>query len=150
LMNRRPRKPRQPILTRTDTTWFVIAGVVMAIGALGVAAGAEHSHGEELARTMALTTFAISNLVFSFTARDNRQSVFSLDTFKDRTFLIASLASAAAIVIGVEVGFFHRILDTVELTGNQWLICIGAGLPIVAASELRKFLLRRREPDDLR
>ena len=44
LMKSRPRKPGQPILTRTDTTWFVIAGLVMAIGALAVAAGAEHSH----------------------------------------------------------------------------------------------------------
>jgi hypothetical protein len=31
-----------------------------------------------------------------------------------------------------------------ELTGNQWLICIGGGLVIGVASELRKFLLRRR------
>ena len=32
-----------------------------------------------------------------------------------------------------------------ELTGNQWLICSGAGVSIVGASEVRKFLLRRRE-----
>ncbi|HKE81005.1 MAG TPA: cation-transporting P-type ATPase [Solirubrobacteraceae bacterium] len=146
LMKRRPRKPGQPILTRTDTTWFVIAGFVMAIGALAVAAGAEHSHTEQLARTMALTTFAISNLVFSFTTRDDRESVFSLDTFKDRTFVIASLASALAIILGAELEFCHRILDTEDLTGNQWLICIGAGLPIVVVSEIRKWLLRRREP----
>jgi Ca2+-transporting ATPase len=146
LMKRRPRKPGQPILTRTDTTWFVIAGFVMALGALAVAAGAEHSHTEQLARTMALTTFAISNLVFSFTTRDDRESVFSLDTFKDRTFVIASLASALAIILGAELEFCHRILDTEDLTGNQWLICIGAGLPIVVVSEIRKWLLRRREP----
>jgi Ca2+-transporting ATPase len=33
----------------------------------------------------------------------------------------------------------------VELTGNQWLICIGAALTIVVASEVRKLVLRRRE-----
>jgi P-type Ca2+ transporter type 2C len=145
LMERRPRKPGQPILTRADTTWFVIAGIVMAVGALAVAAGAENSHTEQLARTMALTTFAIANLVFSFTTRDDLESVFSLDTFKDRTFVIAALASAVAIIVGTELQFFHRILDTVELTGNQWLICIGAGLPIVVVSEIRKWLLRRRQ-----
>ena len=32
-----------------------------------------------------------------------------------------------------------------ELTGNQWLICIGAAATIVVASEIRKLLLRRRE-----
>jgi P-type Ca2+ transporter type 2C len=145
LMDRTPRKPKQPLLTRADTKWFVLAGLVMAIGTLAVAAGAEHNHGEQLARTMALTTFAITNLVFSFTTRDDRRSVFSLDTFGDRMFVIASLASALSIVLATSFGFLQRILDTVELTGNQWLICIGAALPIVAASEIRKFVLRRRD-----
>jgi P-type Ca2+ transporter type 2C len=145
LMKRAPRKPKEPILTRADTRWFVIVGLILAIGTLAVAAGAEHGHGEKLARTMALTTFAISNLVFSFTTRDDRRSVFSLDTFNDRMFVLASLASATSIILATSFGFLQRILDTVELTGNQWLICIGAALPIVVASEVRKFLLRRRD-----
>ena len=32
-----------------------------------------------------------------------------------------------------------------ELTGNQWLICIGAGLTVVVVSEIWKLVLRRRE-----
>ena len=60
----------------------------MAIATLGVIAGAEDAEGEQLARTMGLTTFAIANLAFSFTARDALHSVFSLDTFNDRRFLI--------------------------------------------------------------
>ena len=144
-MRRRPRKPDRPILTRADTRWFVIAGLVMAIATLGVAAGAENAEGEQLARTMAVTTFAIANLAFSFTARDGLRSVFSLDTFDDRRFIVTSLMSAAAIILATQLEFLQRILDTVELSGNQWLICIGAGLVIVVASEIRKFLLRRQE-----
>jgi P-type Ca2+ transporter type 2C len=143
LMERRPRKPEAPILTRRDTHWFVIAGVVMAASTLAVAAGAEHAEGEELARTMALTTFAIANLLFSFTAKDELRSVFSLDTINDRTFLIASLLSAGAIIFATELQFFQRILDTVELSGDQWLVCIGAALTVIAASELWKLRLRR-------
>ena len=79
-MERRPRKPEQPILTRADTRWFVVAGLVMAAATLAVIAGAENAEGEQLARTMGLTTFALANLFFSFTARDELRSVFSLDT----------------------------------------------------------------------
>jgi P-type Ca2+ transporter type 2C len=145
LMERRPRKPERPILGRADTRWFVIAGLVMAVATLAVIAGAEHSHGKELARTMGVSTFAIANLLFSFTARDELRSVFSPDTFRDRTFLATSLMSAAAILFVTELGFFQRVFDTVELTGNQWLICIGAGAAIVAVSEGWKLVLRRRE-----
>jgi P-type Ca2+ transporter type 2C len=144
LMARRPRKPEQPILNRGDTWWFVVAGVVMAAATLGVVAGAEGAEGEGLARTMGLTTFSLANLFFSFTARDALHSVFSLDTISDRTFLVTSLMSVAAIVFGTELGFFQRILDTEELTGNQWLICIGAGLIVVAVSEVWKLVLRHR------
>jgi Ca2+-transporting ATPase len=145
LMKRRPRKPERPILSGADTKWFVVAGFVMAAATLGVLAGAEHSHSDALARTMGLTTFSLANLFFSFTARDALRSVFSLDTFSDRTFVVTSLMSAAAIVFGTELRFFQRILDTEELTGNQWLICIGAALAVVAVSEVWKLVLRRRE-----
>jgi Ca2+-transporting ATPase len=94
---------------------------------------------------MAMTTFAIANLLFSWTARDELRSVFTLETINDRTFLITSLMSVAAIIFATELRFFQRFLDTVELTGNQWLICIGAGATIVVASEIWKFFLRRRE-----
>jgi hypothetical protein len=71
-------------------------------------------------------------------------ALFSLDTFNDRTFILCSLLSAGSIILATEFGFFQRILDTVELTGNQWLICIGAGLTVLVASEIRKFFLRRQ------
>jgi len=142
-MKRRPRKPGQPILNRADTRWFVVAGLTMAIATLAVAAGAEHDKGEDLARTMAMTTFAIANLLFSFTARDDLGSMFDLDVLRDKTFLWASLMSVAAIIFATELRFFQRFLDTVELTGNQWLICIGAGSVIVVVSEIWKFFLRR-------
>ena len=145
LMERRPRKPERPILTRADTMWFVVAGLAMAAATLGVVAGAEHDEGEKLARTMGMTTFGLANLFFSFTALDRLRSVFSLEGVNDRTFLTASLMSAAAIILATELQFLQRVLDTVELTGNQWLICIGAGLVVVVVSEAWKFVLRRRE-----
>ncbi len=97
---------------------------------------------------MGMTTFAIANLFFSFTARDELRSVFSLDTFNDRTFLITSLMSVAAIIFATELQFFQRILDTVELTGNQWLICIGADADRrrLGGLEVRPAPRRRRGP----
>jgi Ca2+-transporting ATPase len=142
LMERKPRKPEQPILTRADTIWFVIAGLVMAIGTLAVIAGYEDK-GDELARTMGLTTFAIANLMFSFTARDAVRSMFSLDTFSDRTFLLTTALSVGSIIFVTELRVFQRVFHTVELSGNQWLLCLGAGSAIIVVSEVRKFLLRR-------
>jgi Ca2+-transporting ATPase len=114
----------------------------MATGTLAVIAGYEDK-GDELARTMGLTTFAIANLMFSFTARDALRSVFSLDTFRDKTFLITTGLSVASIIFVTELRVFQRVFHTVELSGNQWLLCLGAGSAIIVVSEVRKFIARR-------
>jgi len=52
--------------------------------------------------------------------------------------------SFAAIILGTELGLLQRVLQTVHLTGHQWLICIVVGLAIVPVSEGRRLLLARR------
>jgi Ca2+-transporting ATPase len=116
----------------------------MALGTLGVAWWEEDEHGIPLGRTMALTTFSLANLFFSFTARDERRSVFSLETFEDGKFMIASGLSVLAIVLGTELNLFQRFLDTTGLSLEQWLVCIAVAFAVVIVSEIRKFFLRRR------
>ena len=57
---------------------------------------------------------------------------------------MTSLMSAVAIIFVTELEFLQRVFKTVELTGDQWLICIGAGATILVVSEIYKFVLRRR------
>jgi P-type Ca2+ transporter type 2C len=94
----------------------------------------------------ALTTFALANLFFSFACRDERRSVFSLDIFEDRRFLVMSGLSLAAIVLTTELRVLQRFLETEHLSFRQWLVCIGLGVLVLAVSEVRKVILRRREP----
>ena len=68
-----------------------------------------------------MTTFAIANVLFSFAVKDRLRSVFSLETFADRRLLMTTGMSAAAILLGTELGILQRILDTVSLTGEQWV-----------------------------
>ena len=99
LMKRRPRKPEQPILKRADTRWFVIAGLVMGSPRWPWPPGPRTSTARTSPAPWRLTTFSIANLLFSFTARDELESIFSLDTFSDRTFIVASLLSAVSIIL---------------------------------------------------
>jgi Ca2+-transporting ATPase len=146
LMKRKPRPPEQPILTRALLVWLAIAGFVMGACTLGVIWwGADH-RTVEIARTMGVTTFAIANLAFSIESRSERESIFTFDFLDDRRFVMLSGMSVAAIVLGPELGLFQRILHTVHLTFHQWLLCIVLGIAIIAAAEIRKWLLRRSGP----
>ena len=91
LMKRKPRASDEQILPRPLLLWVGIAGLVMGGATLGVIAWADDHYGSSaVARTMGLTTFAISNVLFSLTTRDELRSVFSLDVLEDRMFLICT------------------------------------------------------------
>jgi Ca2+-transporting ATPase len=146
LMARKPRPSDEPLLPRALLLWLGVYGLVMGSVTIGVAWIADDNHGIVVARTMALTTFALGNLFFSFACRDERRSVFSMDIFDDRRFLMMSGLSVVAIVLTTELRVLQRFLETTHLSFRQWLVCIGLGLLVVAVSEVRKVILRRGEP----
>jgi Ca2+-transporting ATPase len=144
LMGRKPRPENEPILPRGLLLWLAFAGLVLGGTTLGVIWWADDAHGTAVARTMGMTTFAIANVFLSFTVKDDLRSFFSVETFADRRLLKMTGLSAAAILFGTELRVFHHILGTVSLTGKQWIACILLAGTIIAASELRKLVLRRR------
>ncbi|HEX6763070.1 MAG TPA: cation-transporting P-type ATPase [Gaiellaceae bacterium] len=144
LMARTPRPPDERILPRALLWWLVFCGFVMGVSTLGLIWWADDAHGATFARTMGMTSFAIANVFFSFVAKDDLKSVFSLDTFDDRRFVIATGISTVAIILGTELGIFQHMLGTEHLAGKWWLLCIGVAVPVVVVSEVRKLIERRR------
>ena len=147
LMKRKPRDPEVPILPRSKLLWLALVGAVMGAVTIGVLAWADSHYDRQIARTMGMTSFAIANLFYSFCERDERTSVFSLDVLRDRRFLMFSGASVLAIILAPQLNLLNRILDTTPLTLHQWLICIVSALAAVVVTEVRKFVLRRREAE---
>jgi P-type Ca2+ transporter type 2C len=143
LMDRPPLPPSRPILTRALIVWLSLAGLLMAIGTLGVISWAEQEHGLRIARTMGMVTFALFILFFSIESKDERDSAFSLDTFSDKTFVITTSGSFVLLVLSTVLGIFQIVMKTVSLDVQQWLICTTVALSIVVVAEIRKAVLRR-------
>ena len=147
LMQRPPRPPSQPILSRGLIIWLASAGLLIATGTLGVINWAEQEHTLTIARTMGVVTFSLLNLFFSIEAKDEQQSAFSLDTFSDRTFIITTGVSFFLLVMSTVLRPFQTILKTTTLDVRQWLICTAVALSIIVAAEIRKAVRRRTAPE---
>jgi Ca2+-transporting ATPase len=145
LMDRRPRAPGEPILTRERFAWLMCVGLVMGAGTLGVISWAEHAHTRELAHTMGMVTFSLYALLFSFCTRDERRTVFSLDTFGDAKFLIATGVSVVTLLLSTLFGPLQALLATTTLDVRQWLSCLAVALSIVVVSEIGKAVRRRSD-----
>jgi Ca2+-transporting ATPase len=147
LMERRPRQSDRPILTRGGYVWLISAGLVIGAGTLGVISWAEHVHTEAIAHTMGVITFSLYALFFSITTKDERRTVFSLDTFSDSKFVIATGVSVLTLLLTTVFGPLQTFLKTTSLDVQQWLICLGVALSIVVVSEIRKVVRPSPSPE---
>jgi Ca2+-transporting ATPase len=46
-------------------------------------------------------------------------------------------------LLATELGFLQRVLDTISLTMDQWLLCIAFALGLLLIDEVVKFFMRR-------
>jgi Ca2+-transporting ATPase len=89
---------------------------------------------------MGLATFSFMNIAFSWGTKDMTKSVFSHDVLADRTLGIATIISLVATIAASELGLLQRILGTVSLTFDQWIVCALVGFSILVVSEVRKLV----------
>src|SRR5262249_48951623 len=115
LMARPPRPSDEAVLPRPLLVWLAIAGVGMGVVTLSVITWANDPNGLAVARTMGLTTFALTHVFFALTTKDEHRSLFNLDTLADKPLLVAAGCSLAIIVLSTTLTPLQRILETREL-----------------------------------
>ena len=96
---------------------------------------------------MGITTFSLFRLFSSLETMDERESLFSGSILANRPLLMATGLSVLTIILAVEFGFLQRLLGTVSLTVDQWVICIVVSLSLIVVEEARK-MLRVRTDDE--
>jgi P-type Ca2+ transporter type 2C len=144
LMQRRPRDPEEPILTRATMAWLVTVGVVIGGATLAVITWADGDFGRPVALTMGVVTFSLASLFFSLATRDEARTVFSMDTLADKTLVRSTALSVLILILTTVLGPLQAFLETVPLDTGQWLACTGAALPVLVLSEARVLVHHRR------
>jgi Ca2+-transporting ATPase len=138
LMEERPRPPAQPILGTRLLLWLAVAGVVMAVTNLGVIQFATPIWGDAVARTMGLTVFGLANIWFALETSNEDISLFDGRSWNNPTLLKMVGLSVIAVIATSEIGLFNRVLDTENLTAEQWGVCLLASLTMLLVPELKK------------
>jgi Ca2+-transporting ATPase len=72
--------------------------------------------------------------------------VFSLDTFSDSKFVIATGVSVLTLLLTTVFGPLQAFLNTTSLDVRQWSVCLAVALSIVVVSEIRTAVRRYTAP----
>ncbi len=140
LMHDAPRSPDVPILPRRLLVWLVVAGLTMAVVTLGIISWATPIYGEDVARTMGLVAFSLCNIWFALETSDEEKSMFSSETLENPTLLKAVGIAFLFTVLATELRITNTILDTVNLSVEQWAIAFVVSLVIIVIAEVKKLL----------
>ncbi len=141
LMQEAPRSPDTRILPRRLMAWLVFVGLGMGTISLGIIAWATPLYGEAVARSMAVVTFSLANIAFALETSNEERSLFSSETLENPVLLKGSLIAFLFTIAATEIGLLNRLLDTVNLSLEQWGLSalLGFGVIIVLA-EVKKLL----------
>jgi Ca2+-transporting ATPase len=140
LMSDAPRSPTMPILPRRLMTWLIIVGVVMGAMTLATIQWATGVYGDAIGRTMGVIVFALANIWFALETSNEDISIFSSETLENPTLLKAAGIAFVFTVVTSELGILNRILETVNLTAEQWAICLLVSLVMIVVPEIKKLL----------
>ena len=139
VMDEKPRNPKEPILNRPLKLWmtaiFFITGLAafLSFFFLWKLTGDLHK-----TRTIVFALMCLDSLVFAFSVRSFKRTVFRKDIFSNR-YLVGGVAISLILLIGA-IYFLplQKLLATQPLVLTEWLIIFGISLIEILLIEFSK------------
>jgi len=129
VMDEKPRNPKEPILNKPLKLWmtaiFFITGLAafLSFFFLWKLTGDLHK-----TRTIVFALMCIDSLVFAFSVRSFKRTIFRKDIFSNR-YLVGAVIVAAVLLIGaVYLPPLQKLLTTQSLALTEWLIIFSVSL----------------------
>ncbi|MDL1971389.1 MAG: HAD-IC family P-type ATPase [Candidatus Desulfofervidaceae bacterium] len=145
VMQRPPRDPHQPILSRA--VFLVILTIGIWMGGLTIFSFAHYLGGDSSlakARTMAFTGIIIFEKINVFNFRSLRFNLWDIGFLSNPFLIMAWLATVGLQILAVYLSLLQHILHTVPLNLTDWGLIFSLGIPILIAGEVFKFFRKKR------
>jgi cation-transporting ATPase F len=138
IMNRAPRDPAQPILTRVLGERILLVSVLMLIGAFGLfeyelAAGATVAE----ARTVAVNVFVLVETAYLINCRSLTKSVLQIGVLTNPPLLLGMAGMIGLQVVFTYVPFFHVVFESAPIDLASWgrIVAVAVSVALVVAAE---------------
>ena len=142
VMTRPPRRPRQPLLTFPLIMRTGLVSLMMLGGALGLFLWEfrVEQAGLAAARTVAVNTIVLVQLIYLFNCRSLNHSLFTIGLFTNRWAIAGSMSMLSAQLLFTYAPVMNRLFHTAPLAVESWLrLAVVAGAAFVAV-EFEKWI----------
>lgn len=146
VMDQPPRPKNEPVVSRPLKFWLTSIFLVSGSAALLLfVVGLRLTGDPERIRTMVFVLMGLDSLVFAFSVRSFRKTIFRRDILSNKYLDGAVIISFILLVSAVYVPGLQNLLSTQSLAFFEWLIIFGFSLAEIAFIEIFKitFLFKR-------
>jgi Ca2+-transporting ATPase len=147
IMARKPRRKDEPILTREMKALAMVISLVSGIIALFVF---DYIYlvtdDASKASAVVFTLLAVDSLVYVFSLRSLRRSVFTQNAFSNPYLLLSLLLAFLFQLAALYVPLLQQVLGTRPLDGAEWAVVLGSGLFTALVIEIVKYFFNK--PDN--
>jgi len=146
IMLRAPRKKTESVMNKEMITIIFIIGIVTDIIQFSLYFYLlRTSMSIKYIRTIMFTAMAINSLVYVFSVRSMRSSLFRMNPFKNMWLNIAVLAGLCTQLAAVYIPPMQKLFSTVAIGATEWGIILVLALIKITGIEITKeWFLRRR------
>ena len=144
VMENRPRDPKEKLLSEYILLRIAAIAPILIVIGLGLFLWEMNfgSGNVDRARTLVFATIVVFELFHAFNARSLHNTIFQ-GRFLTNPFFFVSIGIGTMLLIGsIHTEFGRMILQTVPLTGMDWLLAIILGSTAIFTSEVIKLLIR--------
>lgn len=147
VMQRPPRPPREPMLTRFVVWRIALVSTLFLIGIFGMYQWALANGADvETARTMAVNTLVAMEIFYLFSVRYLKAPSFTAAGVQGTPRVLMAVAGVLVLqALFTYAPFMHTLFDTRPLSVTEGLLCALAGLAVLIVLELEKAVLRSRQ-----
>ncbi|MDM7935505.1 MAG: HAD-IC family P-type ATPase, partial [Methanothrix sp.] len=139
IMQRKPRDPEEPILTRSLQIYTLGIAVAIVAGSLGLYLVALRQ-GEDLgyARTLAFAALGTATLYNAYASKSLEESILRINPLSNKKLLAGIGAAILALLAAIYLPFMQPLFETVPLRTDSWLAILAVSFLVVIVSEVLK------------
>ncbi len=130
-MKRKPRKPDESFFSDGLLFKIIFRGILIGLCTLACfTVLLKNGCGIDAARTGALTTLIMSQLVHVFECKSETKSIFGINYFNNLKLIAAVLVSVAVLAAAIYVPAAAAVFSTVALGKKEFLISLGFSVAV--------------------
>ncbi|EKD49823.1 MAG: hypothetical protein ACD_63C00039G0006, partial [uncultured bacterium] len=145
LMDEPPRKPSEPLLNFEMKLLIGVISVVSAVVLLVLfSLYLESGYSLDHARTMAFSVIAVNSLLYVFSVRSMRHTIFHKHFFRNKWLFVSSGLGLVLQLFAVYFSPLQKVFHTVPLGWEDWKWILLAAAIVIALIEFIKMVFIRK------